>query len=94
MVPLLKQAAEIDPNFAMAHARLGAAYANMNRRQEARVALIRAYELRGRASEIERFYIEARHAEIVLDDDLKAAEVYSAWEHGLRGYDAVQLASV
>jgi len=80
-VPLLKQAAEIDPNFAMAHARLGAAYANMGQRPDARAALIRAYELRGRASEIERFYIEARHAEVVLNDDLKAVEVYSAWQH-------------
>lgn len=79
-VPLLKQAAEIDPNFAMAHARLGAAYANMGQRPDARAALIRAYELRGRASEIERFYIEARHAEVVLNDDLKAVEVYSAWQ--------------
>ncbi len=79
-VPLLKQAAEIDPNFAMAHARLGAAYANMGQRPDARAALIRAYELRGRASEIERFYIEARHAEVVLNDDLKAVDVYSAWQ--------------
>ncbi|MBA3271404.1 MAG: hypothetical protein H0T71_12925 [Acidobacteria bacterium] len=79
-VPLLKRAVEIDPNFAMAHARLGAAYANLGRRQEARPAIERAHELRARVSEIERFYIDARHAELVLNDELKAVEVYQAWQ--------------
>ncbi|HXG90622.1 MAG TPA: serine/threonine-protein kinase [Vicinamibacterales bacterium] len=79
-IPLLKRAAEIDPNFAMAHARLGAAYANLGRSNEAQPAIARAYELRARVSESERFYIEARYAELVLADDLKAVEVYQAWQ--------------
>lgn len=79
-VPLLKRAIEIDPNFAMAHARLGAAYVNMRRPLDARASIARAHELRDRVSEIERFYIDAWHAEVVLNDDLKAVEAYQSWQ--------------
>lgn len=79
-VPLLRRAIEIDPNFAMAHARLGATYVNLRRALEARASIVRAHELSDRVSEIERFYIDAWHADVVLNDDLKAVEVYHAWQ--------------
>ena len=84
-MPLLKRAIEIDPNFAMAHARLGATFVNQRRLPDARASFARAYELRDRVSEIERFYIDAWNAEVVLGDDLKAVEAYQAWQQSYPG---------
>jgi tetratricopeptide (TPR) repeat protein len=78
-VPLLRRAVELDPKFALAHARLGAAFWNLGARGDAASAFERAYALRARVSERERFYIEARFVDVVLGDELKAVEVYGAW---------------
>jgi len=78
-IPLLKKAVELDPNFAMAHATLGVSYFNLGRLSEGVIALKKAYELRDRASERERFYIEAHlHDEVTIDLE-KALEVYTQW---------------
>jgi tetratricopeptide (TPR) repeat protein len=78
-VPHLKRAVELDPNFAMAYATLGVCYNNMTRLTEAGEALKKAYELRDRASERERFYIQAHYYdEVTLDGD-KALAVYAEW---------------
>jgi tetratricopeptide (TPR) repeat protein len=55
---LLQRAVELDPEFALAHAQLGF---NLGGRGEAalgRQSLIKAYQLRQRASDVERFSIE------------------------------------
>jgi tetratricopeptide (TPR) repeat protein len=78
-VPFLKSAVELDPKFALAHARLGAAYWNLGARGDAAIAFERAYGLRGRVSERERFYIEARYVDVALGDELRAVEVYKEW---------------
>ncbi len=57
-VPLLQRAVAIDPDFAMAHALLGFRYGVLGESALARQSLLKAYQLRHRASDAERFYIE------------------------------------
>lgn len=78
-LPHLQKAIELDPNFAMAYATLGVCYANLGRNTEASQALGRAFELRDRVSEREKFYVEAHYYdEVTLDQD-KAVGVYQQW---------------
>jgi len=78
-VPFLQKAIELDPNFAMAYATLGVSYFNMGRLADGAVALKKAYELRDRASERERLYIEAHYYDEVTLDLEKAIAVYAQW---------------
>src|SRR4030095_5671547 len=57
-VPLIQRAVAIDPDFAMAHAFLGFRYSVLGESALARESLLKAYQLRHRASDAERFYIE------------------------------------
>jgi len=77
-VPLFQRAIELDPNFAMAYASLGMAYAHLSEKQSLRYFQL-AYDLRDRVSERERFYIEAHYHEAVTGDWEKAREVYELW---------------
>ena len=79
-LPHLKRAVELDPNFAMAYATLGVVYSNLGRPTEGSEALKKAYELRDRASERERFYIESHYDGSVLSDPAKTLEVYFEWQ--------------
>ena len=56
-IPLYRRAIELDPNFALAHARLGVAYGNMGQTDQGEQYLQTAFQLRDRASEHEKFYI-------------------------------------
>jgi tetratricopeptide (TPR) repeat protein len=56
--PLFQRAVAIDPDFAMAHAYVGFGYSAMGESALARPSLLRAYQLRTRTSDVERFYIE------------------------------------
>jgi serine/threonine protein kinase/tetratricopeptide (TPR) repeat protein len=78
-IPSLKKAVALDPNFAMAHATLGVVYGNLGRTAEALPALRKAYELRDRASEREKLYIEAHYYDEVAVDAEKALAVYTQW---------------
>ena len=78
-IPHLKRAVELDPNFAMAWATLGVALANTTRLSESVVALKKAYELRDRASEREKLYIQAHYYDEVLIDPEKTLAVYAEW---------------
>jgi tetratricopeptide (TPR) repeat protein len=60
-IPHLQRAIELDPNFAMAHALLSGVYANTGRFAEAPRYAQRAFELRDRVSERERFFISWRY---------------------------------
>ncbi|RPI53221.1 MAG: serine/threonine protein kinase [Acidobacteria bacterium] len=60
-VPHLQRALELDPNFAMAQALLSGVYANNGRSAEAPIFSRRAFELRNRVSERERFFISWRY---------------------------------
>ena len=56
--PLFQRATEIDPDFAMAHAQVGFGYSIVGESALARPSTLKAYQLRKRASDVERFYIE------------------------------------
>ena len=78
-VPHLKKAVELDPNFAMAWATLGVTSNNMGRAAEGIQAVRKAYDLRDRASEREKLYIQAHYyTEVTLDPE-KALQVYAEW---------------
>jgi eukaryotic-like serine/threonine-protein kinase len=79
-LPHLKRAVELDPNFAMAYATLGVVYDNVGRPTEGSGAIKKAYELRERASEREKFYIQSHYDDVVLNDSAKTLEVYSEWQ--------------
>jgi tetratricopeptide (TPR) repeat protein len=56
-VPLLKRAIEIDPGFATAYEKLGRTYADLGESVLAAESMKRAYQLRDRASDAEKFSI-------------------------------------
>jgi tetratricopeptide (TPR) repeat protein len=57
-IPLFQRAVELDPNFAMAYARLAAIYNNLGEEDRSVEAAKKAFDLRDRVSERERFYID------------------------------------
>jgi eukaryotic-like serine/threonine-protein kinase len=56
-IALFQHAIELDPNFAMAYARLAAVYNNLGEEDRAMDMAKKAFDLRERVSERERFYI-------------------------------------
>jgi len=71
-ITLFQRAISLDPNFAMAHARMGTSYSNLNETVRAAESIRRAYGLRERASEREKFYIVS-HYELFVTGNLEAA---------------------
>ena len=59
--PFYKRAVELDPNFAMAYARLAVVYSNYGQLDLSKVYRDKAFELKDRASEPERLYITAHY---------------------------------
>src|SRR5439155_10140951 len=64
-LPLFKRVVEIDPNFAMAHAYLGRMYANLDESDLAAESIKRAWQLRDRVGDRERFAISTRYEALV-----------------------------
>ncbi len=78
-IPYFQKATELDPNFAMAYARLGTILGNMGETRRSDIALTRAYELRDRISEWERFYVVSHYYGLVTGQLDKEAETYEQW---------------
>jgi serine/threonine protein kinase/predicted Zn-dependent protease len=78
-VPHLKRAIELDPNFAMAYATLGVVYSNLTQSTLGDQNLQKAFELKDRASERERFYITAHYHDELQRDSDKTIETYQQW---------------
>jgi tetratricopeptide (TPR) repeat protein len=78
-VPLLQRAVAIDPEFAMAHALIGFGYSTMGESTLARPSLLRAYQLRGRASDFERFYIDTLYDRDVTGNLERERQTLEAW---------------
>ncbi len=78
-VPLLKRSIELDPKFAMAHAMLGTVYHNLGEKSLAADSTSKAYDLRNRVSEWEKFYIESHYYHFVTGDLEKARQAYEFW---------------
>jgi tetratricopeptide (TPR) repeat protein len=64
-IPLLKRAIELDPKFAMAYAFLGRVYGDVWESELAAENIKKAYELRARATDHERFFIESSYQQFV-----------------------------
>jgi tetratricopeptide (TPR) repeat protein len=78
-VSLFQRAISLDPNFAMAYARLGTSYMNQGQTARAAENTRKAYELRERVSEREKLYI-ASHYEHFVTGNLEAArKTYELW---------------
>ena len=77
-LPLYQRAVELDPNFAMAYARLGSVYSNMGQNQLSEENRQKAFELRDRASEHEKLYIMSHYYADSgqLDKGITAYELY------------------
>ena len=75
---LYQQALQLDPNFAMAYARLGVAYSNAGSIAKALENMKKAYALRERVTERERMYIESQYANFEYDLP-KALESYKLY---------------
>jgi eukaryotic-like serine/threonine-protein kinase len=79
-IPLYRRAVELDPNFAIAYAALGITYGTAREYELAGQFSRRAFELRERVSEREKFYISARYYMDVLNDGDRAIEVLELWK--------------
>jgi tetratricopeptide (TPR) repeat protein len=77
-IPLYQRAIELDPNFALAYARLGAAEGNRGQGGLAEEYARKAFELRDRASERERLYIAGKYYSATgqLEEGIRAWELY------------------
>ncbi|HEY6763514.1 MAG TPA: tetratricopeptide repeat protein, partial [Candidatus Sulfotelmatobacter sp.] len=79
-VPLFQRAIRLDPNFAMAYAALGLDYSVLEFESTLGAENIRkAYQLRERVSEQERFAIEAQYYRGLTGDLEKARQSYEVW---------------
>jgi serine/threonine protein kinase len=77
--PFFRQAIELDPNFALAYARLGIAYTSVGEPSIAAGYTRRAYELRNHTSEPERYFISALFHKEVTGSIEKAEESCKLW---------------
>lgn len=75
-IPFFQRAIQIDPNFAMAYSALSSAYRSVGESLLSEQSAKKAYELRGPASEPERFYIESTYFHYAMGDLEKARQVY------------------
>ncbi|MFZ0761125.1 MAG: protein kinase [Candidatus Sulfotelmatobacter sp.] len=78
-IPFMKRAIELDPNFAIAYEGLAIEYGNMGQATLAAENGKKAYELRDRVSERERYRITAYYFNDVLGDLDQGAEAYELW---------------
>jgi len=78
-IPLYKRAIELDPNFAIAYARLALAYNNTRQFELSREASQKAYELRDRVSEREKFFVSWSYYGGVTGEWEKTDEVLELW---------------
>ena len=78
-VPFLKHAIEIDPNFASAYAALGRMYGDIGESLLSAVNTSKAYELRDRASDQEKFFISLSYDLQVTGNLEKGQQTCALW---------------
>ena len=78
-VPFYKRAIELDPNFATAYASLGLVYGNLGQASLAAENIKKAYALRDRVSEREKYRISALYYQNVTGELEQATQVYELW---------------
>jgi tetratricopeptide (TPR) repeat protein len=78
-VLLYKRAVEIDPGFALAHARLGLVYSIIGESELGAQSTSEAYRLRDRATDRERFFITATYQRQVTGNLHAAQRTFETW---------------
>jgi len=78
-IPFYKNAIEIDPDFALAYAVLGRAYEDYGEDEQAIRNYTRAFELRDRLGERERYFVTTLYNETVTGDLEAAKEAGELW---------------
>ena len=78
-IPFFNHAIELDPNFAAAYGALGISYSNLREPGLANEELQKAYNLRDRVSEREKFRISASYYLLVTGELEKAIQTYELW---------------
>jgi len=78
-VPFLKRSVEIDPNFASAYALLGRLYGDIGESVLSAMNTSRAYQLRDRASDQEKFFISASYDLQVTGNLERAQQTCALW---------------
>ena len=76
---LLQRAVALDPEFAVAHAQLGFSLGSRGEAALGRESLIKAYQLRHRASDVERFSIETFYDRDVTGNLERERQTLEAW---------------
>ena len=79
-IPFFRRAVEIDPNFAMAYANLGLAYSGVGESVLSAESATKAWQLRERASERERFFIDFNYDREVTGNLEHAFQTLELWE--------------
>lgn len=92
-VPFDVGAVELDPQFAMALSHLGRCYASLGETELGNETTLKAYQLRDRVTDREKFYITLNYDQRVLGNLLKAQEVGELWQ-GIYPRDAVAYVAV
>jgi tetratricopeptide (TPR) repeat protein len=78
-IPLYERAIQLDPNFAGAYGGLAAVYANNNEEQRSIEYMKKAYALRDRVSDREKFDLDSEYQWMVtgdLDKEIQTTELY------------------
>ena len=78
-LPFYKRAVELDPQFALAHSMLAITYGSTGQSALAVEEASKAYTLRERVSDNERFFIEAYYEGRATGNEQKAQEICEAW---------------
>ena len=78
-LPHVQHAVELDPQFALAHALMGRIYGELLEPAMAAESSAKAYELRGRVSEVERFFITVPHEQDGTGNLVKAYQTAKLW---------------
>jgi serine/threonine protein kinase/Tfp pilus assembly protein PilF len=78
-IPFFQRAVSLDASFAMAYARLGTSYSVAGQAGPAAENMRKAYQLRERVSERERFYIDSHYEHYVAGDLEAARKTYELW---------------
>ena len=79
-IPHFERSLELDPNFAMAYAKLGALYGNISETERSFEYGRKAFERRERVSERERFYISVRYYSSNTGELGKMEDVVAQWK--------------
>jgi len=78
-IPFFEQAIELDPDFAMAYAYLGIVHDNLGEETKSVENLTKAFELRDRVTQLEKFLISSLYYQVVTGELEKAIQITEPW---------------